>query len=155
MRRAMEAGCCCWVFAVVSVYCEAGAAQDAAAEARKQLAGTWEGYAVENEGERPDRGPVHLRLIIDADKISAVDLGSPEKDKSMGSGTFQLDLSKELKVMDATGVVLPGKREKTFLGIYEIDGDTLKWCVDNRAKERPTAFRTFSGKYLLILKRQK
>ena len=130
-------------------------AQDAAEEARKKLAGTWDGYAVENEGENPNRGPVHLRLIIDGETISAIDLSSPDKDKSMGTGTFQLDLSKELKVLDATGVVLPGKREKTYLGIYEVDGDTLKWCVDNRAKERPTAFRTFSGKYLLILKRQK
>jgi uncharacterized protein (TIGR03067 family) len=120
----------------------------------KKLAGTWEGYAVEDRGERPDRGPVHLRLIVEKDKISAVDLGSPDKNKDMGSGAYKLDPSQELKHLDATGIVLPGKREKTYLGIYEIEGDTLKWCVDNRAKERPSEFRTTSGKYLLILKRQ-
>jgi uncharacterized protein (TIGR03067 family) len=121
----------------------------------KRLAGTWEGYAVEGRGERPDRGPVHLRLIIDGDKISAVDLGSPDKNKDMGKGAYKLDPGQELKQIDATGIVLPGKREKTYPGIYELDGDTLKWCVDNRAKERPAEFRTIGGKYLLILKRQK
>jgi uncharacterized protein (TIGR03067 family) len=127
----------------------------AAAQAEmKQLAGTWEGYAVEDRGERPDRGPVHLRLVIEGDKISAVDLGSPDK-KDMGSGAFKLDPGKEVKEIDATGVILPGKRERTFLGIYEVDGDTFRWCVDNRSKERPTEFRTIGGKYLLILKRQK
>jgi uncharacterized protein (TIGR03067 family) len=119
----------------------------------KKLEGTWEGYAVEGKGEKPDRGPVHIRITIAGDKISAVDLGNKEKD--MGSGTFKIDPTKQLKEIDATGIVLPGKREKTYQGIYELDGDTLKWCVDNRQKERPTEFRTVSGNFLLILKRKK
>lgn len=81
---------------------------DAAVAERKKLAGTWEGYAVEDRGERPDRGPVHLRLIIEGDKISAVDLGSPDK-KDMGSGAFKLDPGKEIKQIDATGIILPGR----------------------------------------------
>jgi len=119
----------------------------------KKLAGTWEGYAVEGTGEKPDRGPVHVRLKFEGTKIDAIDLGNGGKE--MGSGTFKLDPSKNLKEIDATGVVLPGKRERSFQGIYEFDGDTLRWCVDNRGKERPTEFRTHGGKYLLILKRQK
>lgn len=121
----------------------------------KKFEGTWEGYAVEGRGEKSDRGPVHLRLIIKEDKINAIDLGSTEKNKDMGNGTYKVDPSKSVKEIDATGIVLPGKREKTYLGIYELEGDTLKWCVDNRGKERPTEFRTFGGKYLLIMKRQK
>jgi uncharacterized protein (TIGR03067 family) len=128
------------------------AADDLEAEVKK-LAGTWEGFAVEGTGEKPDRGPVHVRLKIDGTKIAAIDLGNEGKD--MGTGTFKLDASKTLKEIDATGVVLPGKRERSFQGIYDVDGDTLRWCVDNRAKERPTEFRTHAGKYLLILKRQK
>lgn len=146
---------CVFLLVLVSQSAATDAAPELMAAEQKKLHGTWEGYAVENEGERPDRGPVHLRLVIEGDKISAVDLGATEKDKSMGSGTFKLDLTKELKEFDATGVVLPGKREKTYLGIYQLEGDTLKWCIDNRAKERPTAFRTIGGKYLLVLKRQK
>lgn len=140
---------------VIGDFLALAAEPDAVALEQKRLQGTWEGFAVENEGERPDRGPVHLRLVIADGKISAVDLGSPEKDKAMGNGTYKLDLAHEVKQIDATGIVLPGKREKTYLGIYAVEGDTLKWCVDNRAKERPTVFRTTGGKYLLILKRQK
>lgn len=127
-------------------------AGDAEADAQK-LSGTWEGYAVEGTGERPDRGPVHVRLKISGDKIEAFDLGANAKE--MGTGSFTLDPGKTLKEIDAKGIILPGKRERTFAGIYELDGDTLRWCVDNRQKERPTEFRTHAGKYLLILKRQK
>jgi uncharacterized protein (TIGR03067 family) len=119
----------------------------------KKLAGTWEGYVVEGEGENPDRGPVHLRLTITESTIAAVDLGNGGKE--MGSGTFQIDPAKGTKEIDATGVILPGKRERTFAGIYALDGDTLKWCVDNRRQDRPSEFRTEKGNYLLILKRKK
>ena len=118
----------------------------------KKLDGVWEGYAVEGKGEKPDRGPVHLRLTIKGDTITAFDL---KDNKDMGRGTFKLDPTQKLKTLDATGVLLPAKRDRTFLGIYELDGDTLKWCVDNRRKDRPTEFRTNNGAYLLILKRKK
>jgi uncharacterized protein (TIGR03067 family) len=127
--------------------------KDAVKAELKKLEGVWEGYAVDGKGETPDRGPVHLRLTITDTKISAVDLGNANKD--MGTGTYTIDPARPVKEIDATGVVLPGKRERTYPGIYELDGDTLKWCVDNRAKERPTEFRTANGKYLLILKRKK
>ena len=129
------------------------AGADAVQAELKKLAGTWEGYVVEGEGEHPDRGPVHLRLTITERKIAAVDLG--QGGKEMGSGTIKIDPNKETREIDATGVILPGKRARTFLGVYALDGDTLKWCVDNRSKDRPGEFRTEKGNYLLILKRQK
>jgi hypothetical protein len=55
MRRVFRA----ILFLVVSLFASVHLmAQDATNEARKKLAGTWEGYAVENEGENPNRGPV-------------------------------------------------------------------------------------------------
>lgn len=128
---------------------------DAVKEELKKLEGTWEGYVVEGKGEKPDRGPIHLRLTITGEKITAVDLGATGGEKDMGTGKFAIDPAKKLKEMDATGVVLPGKRERTYTGIYELDGDTLKWCVDNRQKERPAEFKSAAGAYLLILKRKK
>jgi uncharacterized protein (TIGR03067 family) len=125
---------------------------DAVKAELKKLEGVWEGYAVEGKGEKPNQGPVHLRITITGDKMTAVDLANNNKD--MGSGTFKLDPSKPVKEIDATGVVLPGKKDRTFEGIYELDGDTLKWCVDNRRNARPTEFRTINGNYLLILKRK-
>jgi uncharacterized protein (TIGR03067 family) len=119
----------------------------------KLLEGTWEGFAVMGKGERPNEGPVHVRITITDGKISAVDLNNKEKD--MGMGSFKIDPTKAVKEIDATGIVLPGKRERTFLGIYEVDKETLRWCVDNRQKDRPTQFETVKGNYLLVLKRKK
>jgi uncharacterized protein (TIGR03067 family) len=131
-------------------------AQDKKPDARaemKKLEGIWEGFVVEGKGEKADRGPWQLRLTISGNKITAVDLKNNGKD--MGSGTFVLDPSKSLKTMDATGIVLPARKDKTYLGIYELDGDTLKWCVDNRRGEHPTEFRSDGGNFLMILKRKK
>ena len=132
-------------------------AQDKKPDARtemKKLEGVWEGFVVEGKGEKADRGPWQLRLTITGNKITAVDLKNNGKD--MGSGTFKIDPSKSIKTMDATGVVLPGKRDKTYLGIYELDGDTLKWCVDNKQRgEHPAEFRSNNGNFMMILKRKK
>lgn len=119
-----------------------------------ELAGTWDGYVVEGRGENPNRGPVHLRLVIGENRITAFDLSGPNKNQPLGSGTYRVGPATPLPELDATGIVLPGKRARTFIGVYQLDGDTLKWCVDNRGKERPNEFRTGGGKYLIILKRQ-
>jgi uncharacterized protein (TIGR03067 family) len=118
----------------------------------KKLEGVWEGYVVEGKGERPDRGPYKMRLTITGEKMVAIDLNN---NKDMGSGTFKINPAKSVKEMDATGIVLPAKRDKTYLGIYELDGDTLKWCVDNRRMEHPTEFRSNNGSFMMILKRKK
>jgi uncharacterized protein (TIGR03067 family) len=142
------------VFLVLGLAASADESKEDATKAEmKKLEGVWEGYAVDGKGERPDQGPVHFRLTISQTKMSAINLG--DKDKDMGNGVFKLDLSKATKEMDATGVVLPGKQERTYLGIYELDGDTLKWCVTMRKGERPIEFRTQKGSFLLILKRKK
>ena len=127
--------------------------EDAIKAEVKKLEGVWEGYAVDGKGEKPDRGPVHFRLTITQTKMSAINLG--DKNKDMGNGIFKVDMSKEIKVMDATGVVLPGKQERTYQGIYELDGETLKWCVTPRKGERPGEFKTAKGSFLLILQRKK
>jgi uncharacterized protein (TIGR03067 family) len=54
-------------------------------------------------------------------------------------------------------IVLEGKEMKTLLGIYELDGDTLKICLSEQSKVRPTEFKpdkdTKTG--VVILKREK
>lgn len=44
--------------------------------------------------------------------------------------------------------------ERSFQGIYEFDGEVLKWCVSNRGRQRPQAMATDRGNYLLILRQQ-
>src|SRR5690242_11212973 len=68
---------------------------DARAELKK-LEGVWEGFAVEGKGERPNQGPLNIRLTIKGDKMTGFDIRG---NKEMGSGTFKLDLSNPVKQM--------------------------------------------------------
>jgi uncharacterized protein (TIGR03067 family) len=100
---------------------------------RRLLDGTWQGYVVEGNGDNPDRGPVHLEVVIAGDKMSAKDLKSP--DKSFGEGTFTLGDSEQPNTLDAMGT--DGQEKgKSYRGIYSLDGDTLKWCVGNPGRPR-------------------
>ena len=120
---------------------------------RKSLVGTWQGYVVEGKGENPNRGAVHLEIVITPDKMTSTDLQTPSK--SFGEGTFRLDASAKLKTLDPIGTGGPEKG-KAYLGIYILEGDTLKWCVANPGKPRPQEFasKTGAGQFLMILKRQ-
>lgn len=120
--------------------------------ARDKLVGTWNGFAVEGKGEKPDQGAVKLELTITKDLIKAKQF----RDKmvtDLGEGTFVLGLDKKPQHMDGDKKLANPNRKEVWLGIYELDGDTLKWCVGRRA--RPTEFETKPGQFLLILKRKK
>ena len=58
--------------------------------------------------------------------------------------------------MDITGTEGPNKG-KTFLAVYELDGDTLRICYDLSGKSRPTEFKTTEGTQLFLVsyKREK
>jgi uncharacterized protein (TIGR03067 family) len=59
-------------------------------------------------------------------------------------GTQKLDPSKSPKTIDVTMAEGPNKGT-VMLGIYEIDGDTLKVCFDPQGKKRPTEFKSAPG----------
>jgi len=78
------------------------------------------------------------------------------KDGKAISGAFKVDATKKPKTMDMT----PSEgryKDKTLLGIYELDGDTLKICFAEPGKDRPTDFtsKAGSGVVLAIHKREK
>lgn len=124
-------------------------AEDAAV--RKQLAGVWKGFAVEGRGERPDRGPVKLEVTITETTIKGIELKG-EGTINHGEGTHTINLKEKPGWLDATKTNERGRKEE-YLGIYSLEGDTLKWCV-SRGKQRPTEFMTAKGSFLVILKRQ-
>ena len=74
-------------------------------------------------------------------------------------GTFKIDPSKKPKHMDLKIDEGPMFQGQTALAIYELDGDTLKWCADepgknNRAGKFPE--KEGEGDHLyLIFKRAK
>jgi hypothetical protein len=92
-----------------------------------------------------------IELTIDAKTIKGRELG-PNGGRSMGAGKYELT---------GTGAgnldteQTEGRDEgTTFVGIYELKGDELKWSVTRRHL-RPKGFTAQGGNYVLILKRQK
>lgn len=141
------AGALLWSTATAVIAADANEAQE-----RQQFAGIWKGYTVEGRGENPDRGPVKLELRITEKTIKGLEFkGTNVVDH--GEGAYVLDLSKENKILDASKTNERG-RAQNFVGIYQLEGDTLKWCVSPQ-KVRPETFETKKGQFLLILKRQK
>lgn len=118
------------------------AADDADAKARKELTGVWKGRVVQGA-----KGHI---LTITKDRI----VGKRGTKEDLGEGSFKLDLSKKPWRMDATVTKGRGKGE-TYLGIYSLKDDVLKWCVSVPGEERPRKFKTEGQQFLLMLKREK
>jgi len=118
---------------------------------RQKFVGTWKGFTVEGRGENPDRGPVKLELRITGKVMKGLEFkGTNVVDH--GEGEFTLDLSQSPKYLDAWKTNERG-RKQNYVGIYTLEGDTLKWCVSPQ-KVRPQTLETKKGQFLLILKRQ-
>jgi uncharacterized protein (TIGR03067 family) len=125
---------------------------DSLAADMKAIQGAWRGWVVEGKGEQPNQGFVHLEVIIKNDTMTAQRLDR-QKDAALGEGTFKLALADKHKTIDATRTSTPGKGQVN-IGIYSLEGDTLKWCVGAPNKDRPEDFVSRRGQFLLILKRQ-
>ena len=52
--------------------------------------------------------------------------------------------------MDAVYTSGPNAGE-VCLGIYQLEGETLQWCVSNRPGQRPSGMATGNGNWLLVL----
>jgi len=124
---------------------------DEAAE-RARFVGVWKGYTVEGRGENPDRGPVKLEITITDKTMHGIEVKS-DGNVDHGVGEYTLDLSADPPHLDAAKTSERGRRQ-AYVGIYRLEGDTLKWCVSPQ-KVRPETFETKKGQFLLILKRDR
>jgi len=124
------------------------AAGDTAERAR--LVGVWKGFTVDGKGENPDRGPVKLELTITEKTIHGIEIKGDER-VDHGEGEYTLDPAADPRQLDGAKAV-GRNRKQVYIGIYKLEGDTLKWCVSPQ-KVRPTTFETRKGQFLLILKR--
>ena len=75
----------------------------------------------------------------------AITVGESPFDK----GTIRIDPAAKPKTMDILGTDGPNQG-KTFLAIYELNGDTLRVCYDLTGKVRPTEFKTRKGEALFL-----
>jgi uncharacterized protein (TIGR03067 family) len=72
------------------------------------------------------------------------------------SGLFKIDLVAKPKSIDITFSEGPGKGQ-THKGIYELKGDTQKFCIAGPNKPRPDAFvsKPLSGHIVQVMERVK
>jgi uncharacterized protein (TIGR03067 family) len=122
-----------------------------------KLRGTWltvslvnDGKTVVDEKTPPKEGPM-TKVAYEGTKWM-IKVG----DKTVFTGIFKIDSAKKPKEIDFMEES-DTKGEKTKLGIYEIDGDTIKFCLAPLGKPRPTEFtsKQGSGHSLGVMKREK
>lgn len=88
------------------------------------ILGSWSIDKFDAGGEKPPPGDqvAAIRFVF-ADKGVFKMTGGPVE---RGEGTFKLDPAAKVKTID---ISLDGKQ---MLGLYELDGDTLKLCIPDR-----------------------
>ncbi|MBN9119471.1 MAG: TIGR03067 domain-containing protein [Planctomycetes bacterium] len=126
--------------------------EEAAKKEQKALQGTWKVVAAEQDGDPLDR-IVGGTLTIKDNNFTIKTAGGTEL-----KGDLTLDPAKAPKHINLVHQDGPLK-DKTWQGIYELKGDTIKLCYAeaDSEKDRPTEFKTLKKSRLLLieLKREK
>ena len=117
------------------------------------LNGVWRGWVVRGTGEDPNGGEMEMELTINGNKIDGKELSTNRAPGGLGSGTYTMTGNAKSGTLDSEQTTGP-QAGRTYIGTYEVTGDTLKWCVTGRNRTRPATMATDRGNYLLILKRQ-
>jgi uncharacterized protein (TIGR03067 family) len=120
----------------------------------KQLRGSWRPESVTEGGRRLTGDDLEaykgMTLTIQEGKstLKAAD------GKVLSACDLKLDAGRDPKTFDAEEVEGVGVG-RTYKGVWEVEGDTLKWCFST--KDRPKGFETKEEAdfFLLVLKRAK
>jgi uncharacterized protein (TIGR03067 family) len=127
-------------------------ADDAAKKEMSLLEGEWSMVSGERDGQAipEDLAKTGKRVVKDGE--TTVTLG----DMVVMKAKFTIDPSKKPKTIDYSVNEGAAKGNKV-LGIYELDGDTIKFCFSAPDKDRPTDFsaKEGSGRTLSVWKRNK
>jgi uncharacterized protein (TIGR03067 family) len=104
-----------------------------------------EGKAIPKEGLDDLK---ELEVVVEENRVTLKEAGEVNRGWHI---TFTLDPARTPKTIDLS-VGVEDFRPRTWLGIYKLDGDTLKICIvpPEREPERPTAFETKPGSKLLL-----
>ncbi len=125
--------------------------EDAARKEYARFEGAWKIVSLEIEGKKlPEMFFKGSRLVLKGPEFTYQEGGMTSK------GTYRVDVSKKPKQIDITFSDGPEK-DKTLLGIYELDGDTYRLCINPTGKDRPTEFagKPGTGHVLEVLQREK
>lgn len=144
------------VFLVVLVGAGLGVAadngkEDAVKKDLAELKGTWAIISAERDGKTVTDKTV--TLTFDGAGRATVKKG----DAVLFKGTSNIDPTKKPKTYDVTEDSEGVTKGKTFPGIYELNGDTLRICSVVPEMDRPTEFASKPGRgyFLRVYQRQK
>jgi hypothetical protein len=114
------------------------------ADDRKDIVGVW-------RGGMPGDPPGSIELTITPTKITGRNARTGE---SLGEGTYEIDPRR--KFIDTHGLESP-VRGKLYLGLYSLEGNTLKWVSNSHLKKRPVdlVHRPDRDQFLMVLQRQR
>lgn len=129
----------------------APARDDAKSDAAK-LEGTWVMVSGEASGQAMPADLVKTGKRAAKNGETSITFG----ERVYFKATYTIDPAKKPKAIDYVMTEGPTKG-KTHLGIYEIDGDTVKFCFGGPGAERPTDFTAKEGsqRTLSVWKRDK
>jgi uncharacterized protein (TIGR03067 family) len=138
------------LFGVTALLLVAADDKDDAKKELERFQGTWKIESVEM-----DEAKLDPKMFKDAQLVIMKDgeFSFKEGDR-VSKGTFKVDKSKKPNTIDIT---YTEGLKATFVGIYELDGDTFKVCLDPTGKNRPTKFESKkgTGHVMEVLKREK
>lgn len=130
---------------------------------RQALVGTWKITVFQDDG-KDRRGRLGAnndrpaKLVFTADACFVLRGDGKRETKSGLSNcawkSFQLDSSALPPAIELTGFAgKDGSKTKTYLGIYQLDGDKLQICYCEQGKTRPTKFESDGAMNLMVCER--
>jgi uncharacterized protein (TIGR03067 family) len=109
-----------------------------------RVQGTWTFTAHEVDGQaQPAEQLKEMTITFAGDKFTV-----KRGDQVVQAGTNKFDATKKPKTVDAT-VTEGDQKGTTMLGIYELKGDTIRFCFDPKGEKRPTEFKSPTGSGLI------
>ncbi len=108
------------------------------------MQGAWEAVSAVNNGqEAPEQILKRMKFVFSGDRLTTNE-----------EVAFKLDPTKQPKTIEITNWNEARTKSTTDLGIYELDGDRLKICI-NKKGQRPAQFSSQKGSEnsLFVLKR--
>lgn len=99
----------------------------------------------------PGDPPGSIELTITPTRISG---RNPISGKSLGEGTYEFNPAR--KTIDSHQEAKFG-RDKTYLGLFSLEGNTLRWVSNSRGRKRPVdlVHRPERDQFLMVLERQR
>jgi uncharacterized protein (TIGR03067 family) len=108
---------------------------------REKMKGTWTVVRLVMSGEKVPEGELtKLKILIASDGAMTVQRNG----KTIIKNTNKIDPTKKPKTIDVS-YTMGDLKAQSALGIYEIDGDTIKYCRAAPGKDRPSEFAAKEG----------